>query len=161
MAGELAVFVAPLLWRKAPRFVIARPQRGRGNLMQAVAISPMASLLSGRVLRDCHVASLLAMTRQESARCTSAFLPLNAPPTGRSLTAATFSSRPAGCAGIAAADATGLFILIDALCKLQTRSRAIPILFPRPVFPVAFSAFFRHNIGIYYNEKGGGFQWSF
>ena len=65
IAGELAVFVASLLWRKAPRFVIARPQRGRGNLMQAVAISPMASLLSGRVLRDCHVASLLAMTRRE------------------------------------------------------------------------------------------------
>ena len=34
------------------------------NLGEAVAISPMAFLLSGRVLRDCHVASLLAMTRQ-------------------------------------------------------------------------------------------------
>ena len=32
------------------------------NLGEAVAISPMAFLLSGRVLRDCHVASLLAMT---------------------------------------------------------------------------------------------------
>ena len=37
------------------------------NLGEAVAISPMAFLLSGRVLRDCHVASLLAMTRQGSA----------------------------------------------------------------------------------------------
>jgi len=83
-------------------------------------------------------------------RCTSAFLPLNAPPTGRSLTAATFSSRPAGCAGIAAADATGLSILTDTLYIMQARSRDIPILFPQPVFPVAFSAFFRHNIGIYY-----------
>ena len=49
------------------------------NLGEAVAISPMAFLLSGRVLRDCHVASLLAMTRQGSARCTSALLPLNIP----------------------------------------------------------------------------------
>ena len=37
------------------------------NLGEAVAISPMAFLLSGRVLRDCHVASLLAMTRQGGA----------------------------------------------------------------------------------------------
>ena len=54
----------------------------RGNLGKAVAISPMASQLSGRVLRDCHVASLLAMTRQESARCTSALARLNCPPRG-------------------------------------------------------------------------------
>ena len=39
----------------------------------------MASPRCGRVLRDCHVASLLAMTRQGSARCTSALLPLNIP----------------------------------------------------------------------------------
>ena len=38
--------------------------------------------LSGQVLRDCHVASLLAMTRQESARCTSALARLNCPPRG-------------------------------------------------------------------------------
>ena len=37
------------------------------NLGEAVVISPMAFLLSGRVLRDCHVASLLAMTRQGGA----------------------------------------------------------------------------------------------
>ena len=94
--------------------------------------------------------SLLHRDGYTCVLCTSAFLPLNAPPTGRSLTAATFSSRPAGCAGIAAADATGLSILTDTLYIMQARSRAIPILFPQPVFPVAFSAFFRHNIGIYY-----------
>ena len=49
------------------------------NLGKAAAISPKASPRCGRVLRDCHVASLLAMTRQGSARCTSALLPLNIP----------------------------------------------------------------------------------
>ena len=52
------------------------------NLGEAVAISPMAFLLSGRVLRDCHVASLLAMTRQGGARCTSALVRLNIPVQG-------------------------------------------------------------------------------
>ena len=60
---------------KRSRLVIARPRRGRGalsakreevplgcNLGKAVTISPMAFLLSSHVLRDCHVASLLAMT---------------------------------------------------------------------------------------------------
>ena len=42
------------------------------NLGEAVAISPIAFLRFSRVLRDCHVASLLAMTRQGGARCTSA-----------------------------------------------------------------------------------------
>ena len=37
-----------------PRIVIARPQRGRGNLGKAVAFSPIAAPLSNRVLRDCH-----------------------------------------------------------------------------------------------------------
>ena len=41
-----------------------------------------AFLLSERVLRDCHVASLLAMTRQGSARCTSALLRFNSPVQG-------------------------------------------------------------------------------
>ena len=36
-----------------------------------------AFLLSNCVLRDCHVASLLAMTHQVVRRCTSALLPLN------------------------------------------------------------------------------------
>ena len=37
------------------------------NLGEAVAISPIAFLRFSRVLRDCHVASLLAMTRQGGA----------------------------------------------------------------------------------------------
>ena len=41
-----------------------------------------AFLLSNCVLRDCHVASLLAMTRQGSARCTSALLRFNSPVQG-------------------------------------------------------------------------------
>ena len=49
------------------------------NLGKAAAISPKASPRSDCVLRDCHVASLLAMTRQGNARCTSALLPLNIP----------------------------------------------------------------------------------
>ena len=49
------------------------------NLGKAVAFSPIAFPRCGRVLRDCHVASLLAMTRQGNARCTSALLPLNIP----------------------------------------------------------------------------------
>ena len=56
-----------------------RGAKRRGNLGKAAAISPKASPRCGRVLRDCHVASLLAMTRQGSARCTSALLPLNIP----------------------------------------------------------------------------------
>ena len=66
----------------------------RGNLGKAVAILPMASQLSGRVLRDCHVASLLAMTRQESARCTSALARLNCPPRGAQGTPLHFPSGP-------------------------------------------------------------------
>ena len=38
------------------------------NLGKAVTISPIVFLLSHRVLRDCHVASLLAMTHQAGAR---------------------------------------------------------------------------------------------
>ena len=67
------------------------------NLGEAVAISPMAFLLSGRVLRDCHVASLLAMTRQAGAvvhQCPSA---VELSPTRRSMSAAT--------------DATGWYVL--------------------------------------------------
>ena len=41
--------------RNASKFVIARPQRGRGNLGKAVSFSPMAFLRSGYDLRDCHV----------------------------------------------------------------------------------------------------------
>ena len=49
------------------------------ELCKAAAISTKASPRSDCVLRDCHVASLLAMTRQGSARCISALLPLNIP----------------------------------------------------------------------------------
>ena len=55
------MIAAHILWRKAHRFVIARPQRGRGNLVQAAAISPMAFQRSNKVLRDSHVASLHGM----------------------------------------------------------------------------------------------------
>ena len=41
-----------------------------------------SALLSGQVLRDCHVASLLAMTHQVVLWCTSALLPLNFPVQG-------------------------------------------------------------------------------
>ena len=40
---------------EAIRIVIARTQRGRGNLGKAVAFSPMAFPRFNRVLRDCHV----------------------------------------------------------------------------------------------------------
>ena len=49
----------------------------------------MTSLLSGRVLRDCHVASLLAMTRQGSAVVHQRSPAVELLPTGRSLSAAT------------------------------------------------------------------------
>ena len=52
------------------------------NLGKAAAISPIAFPRCGRVLRDCHVASLLAMTRQGNARCTSALLRFNSPVQG-------------------------------------------------------------------------------
>ena len=45
---------ASLKWNW-PQIVIARPQRGRGNLGKAVSFSPMAFLRSGYDLRDCHV----------------------------------------------------------------------------------------------------------
>ena len=41
-----------------------------------------SALLSTPVLRDCHVASLLAMTRQGGAQCTSALVRLNIPVQG-------------------------------------------------------------------------------
>ena len=63
------------------RFVIPRPQRGRGalsakreevplgcNLGKAVPFSPLVPLLSDRILRDSHVASLLGMTNLRASR---------------------------------------------------------------------------------------------
>ena len=88
--------------RKASGLVIARPRRGRGalsakreevplgcNLGKAVTISPIVFLGSGSVLRDCHVASLLAMTRQGSAVVHQRSPAVELLPTGRSLSAAT------------------------------------------------------------------------
>ena len=75
-------FAARIRWRKANKFVIARALCARGNLGKAVAILPIAFPRCGRVLRDCHVASLLAMTHQVVLWCTSALLPLNFPVQG-------------------------------------------------------------------------------
>ena len=52
------------------------------NLGKAAAFSPKASPRSDCVLRDCHVALLLAMTRQGNARCTGALLRFNSPVQG-------------------------------------------------------------------------------
>ena len=41
--------------RNASKFVIARPQRGRGNLGKAAAFLPIAFPRFSRVLQDCHV----------------------------------------------------------------------------------------------------------
>ena len=49
--------------RNASKFVIARPQRGRGNLGKAVAFSPMAFLRSGYDLRDCTPRALPRASR--------------------------------------------------------------------------------------------------
>ena len=59
------------------------------NLGKAVTISPIVFLGSGSVLRDCHVASLLAMTRQGSAVVHQRSPAVELLPTGRSLSAAT------------------------------------------------------------------------
>ena len=66
-------------WQRPPICHCEEAKGRRGNLGKAVAFSPIAFPRCGRVLRDCYVASLLAMTRQGSARCTSALLPLNIP----------------------------------------------------------------------------------
>ena len=91
------------------RLVIARPRRGRGNLGKAVTISPIVFLESGSVLRDCHVASLLAMTRQGSAVVHQRSPAVELPYTRRSLSAAT--------------DAIGFHVLSPALYELQVPSR--------------------------------------
>ena len=86
--GQLQIWRHSRRMCNASKFVIARPQRGRGNLGKAVAISPMTSLLSGRVLRDCHVASLLAMTNL-GALCGRQSRSITCQPARRSLSAAT------------------------------------------------------------------------
>ena len=59
------------------------------NLGKAVTISPIVFLGSGSVLRDCHVASLLAMTRLGSAVVHQRSPAVELPYTRRSLSAAT------------------------------------------------------------------------
>ena len=109
------MITAQIQRRNALRFVIARPQRGRGalsakreevplgcNLGKAVTFSPglscyptgyceiaTAPLGPRNDNSGVHTILLLAMTRQESARCTSALLRLNHPRTRRSGSAAT------------------------------------------------------------------------
>ena len=86
----------------ASRVVIARPRRGRGalsaqreevplgcNLGKAVTVSPIAFPRCCRVLRDCHVASLLAMTRQGGAAMHQRPDAVELPCTRRSVSAAT------------------------------------------------------------------------
>ncbi len=79
----------PSKWQTPPICHCEEAAGRRGNLGKAAAFSPIAFPRCGRVLRDCHVASLLAMTRQGSARCTSALVRLNIPCTRRSVSAAT------------------------------------------------------------------------
>ena len=73
----------------ASRVVIARPRRGRGNLGEAVTVSPIAFPRCCRVLRDCHVASLLAMTRQGGTAMHQRPDAVELPCTRRSVSAAT------------------------------------------------------------------------
>ena len=91
------------------------------------------SLLSGHVLRDCHVASLLAMTRQGGAAVHQCPCAVELPRTGRSLTAATLACalggvppklRPARRSLSAATDAIGLYVFIDSLCESAALRRA-------------------------------------
>ena len=91
------------------------------------------SLLSGHVLRDCHVASLLAMTRQAGAAVHQCPRAVELPSTGRSLTAATLACalggvppklRPARRSLSAATDAIGLYVFIDSLCESAALRRA-------------------------------------
>ena len=120
--------------RNTPRFVIARPRRGRGNLVQAVAISPMNFLLSGHVPRDCHVG------RWPPRNDNSGTIPvLSSACTGWQRVTGRRGRRPLqgvcgrrGCAEIcnchrrslsAATDAIGLYIFIGSLYGLQAPSR--------------------------------------
>ena len=69
-----------------------------------------AFLLSTPVLRDCHVASLLAMTRQGGTAVHQCPHAVELPCTRRSLSAAT--------------DAIGVYHFIDTQCELQALRRA-------------------------------------
>ena len=71
------LYKPPSKWQTLPTCHCEEANGRRGNLGKAVAFSPMAFPRCDCVLRDCHVASLLAMTHQVVRRCTSALLPLN------------------------------------------------------------------------------------
>ena len=69
--------------------VSLRGAKRRGNLGEEVAFSPMAFPQFSRVPRDCHVASLLAMTRQGGAAMHQRPDAVELPCTRRSVSAAT------------------------------------------------------------------------
>ena len=90
---------APLRMRKAPKFVIARLRRSRGNLAGCSRNMGRPPANSQLPSRDCRVALLLAMTHQAGAaahQCPSA---VELPCTRRSLSAAAFFSRTADLYG--------------------------------------------------------------
>ena len=60
--GTCRSAIAPLRMEKAPKFVIARLRRSRGNLAAAGQIGGKPSAKSQLPPRDSHVASLLGMT---------------------------------------------------------------------------------------------------
>ena len=61
--GQLQIWRHSRRMCNASKFVIARPQRGRGNLGKAVSFSPMAFLRSGYDLRDCTPRALPRASR--------------------------------------------------------------------------------------------------
>ena len=71
-----------LKWHQPPNLSVRGGRRPTWQSWEGSYVFAGSAQLSGQVLRDCHVASLLAMTRQESARCTSALARLNCPPRG-------------------------------------------------------------------------------
>ena len=85
----LANLAAQIHWRNALKFVIARPRRGRGNLAVPGWITGKLSAKSQLPSRDCHVASLLAMTHQGGAAVHQRPPAVECPCTRRSLSAAT------------------------------------------------------------------------
>ena len=80
--------------RKRQRFVIARALCARGNLAVPGCIVGKLPAKSQLPSRDCHVASLLAMTRQAGAAVHQSFPAVSCPSARRSLTAATDAIGP-------------------------------------------------------------------
>ena len=75
----------PSKWQTLPICHCEEANGQRGNPGQAVTISPIVFLGSGSVLRDCHVASLLAMTHQGGAAVHQCSPAVEFSCTGRSL----------------------------------------------------------------------------